>query len=83
MSPRSWPIRGGVATLAELIGMPLSEAVVVGDMANDLPMFVRAGLSIAMGQAPGYARVAATDVPDTDTADGDAKAIDKFILPRA
>lgn len=73
----------GVATLADLIGLPLSEAVVIGDMANDLRMFARAGFSIAMGQAPGYVRTAANFVTDTDTADGAAKAIDKIILPRA
>ncbi len=42
----------GVAAIAQAAGVPLAQVAVIGDMPNDLPMFARAGLSIAMGQAP-------------------------------
>ncbi|MFC5066562.1 Cof-type HAD-IIB family hydrolase [Flaviflagellibacter deserti] len=70
----------GVVALAKAAGVPLSEVAVIGDMANDLPMFARAGLSIAMGQAPDAVRQAANYVTASNDEDGVAAAIDRFIL---
>ena len=42
----------GIAALAQAFGVELAQVAALGDMANDLPMFARAGLSVAMGQAP-------------------------------
>jgi hypothetical protein len=69
----------GVEALAQAIGVSLSEIAVIGDMPNDLPMFARAGLSIAMGQAPDDVRSAADHVTGSDMADGLAKAIDRIL----
>lgn len=71
----------GVAALARAIGVDLAEVAVLGDMANDLPMFARAGLAIAMGQAPEEVRAAADHVTTANDADGVAHAIDTILLP--
>lgn len=70
----------GIAAIAEAAGVPLSQACAIGDMPNDLPMFARAGLSIAMGQAPEAVRAAADFVTASNEDDGVAAAIDRFIL---
>jgi Cof subfamily protein (haloacid dehalogenase superfamily) len=72
----------GVAALAAAAGVPLAETAVLGDMPNDLPMFARAGLSIAMGQAPAEVRDRAGEVTTSNEEDGVAHAIDTIILPR-
>jgi Cof subfamily protein (haloacid dehalogenase superfamily) len=72
----------GVAALASELGIDLADIVVLGDMDNDVAMFARAGLSIAMGQAPDSVKAAADLVSSTNEADGVAHAIDAFILPR-
>jgi len=71
----------GVEALARAIGVPLDEVAVLGDMPNDLPMFARAGLPIAMGQAPEEVRAAARYVSTSNDADGVAHAIDLYLLP--
>jgi len=72
----------GVAALAHLLGIDLSEVAVFGDMDNDVPMFRRAGLSVAMGQAPDNVKAAADFVSSSNQEDGVAHAIDAFVLPR-
>ncbi len=72
----------GVAFLAEAFGVPLDQVAVIGDQANDLPMFARAGLSIAMGQAPPAVKSEAMLATDSNDADGVAGAITRIILPR-
>jgi len=70
----------GIAALAAAAGIPLSRVAAIGDMANDLPMFARAGVAIAMGQAPETVRAAATFVTGTNDEDGVALAIDRRLL---
>lgn len=72
----------GVEALADAHGVPLAQVAVFGDMNNDVPMFDRAGFSVAMGQAPADVRARADEVSTTNDEDGVANAIDRFILPR-
>jgi Cof subfamily protein (haloacid dehalogenase superfamily) len=72
----------GVAAVAAAMGAPLAEVAVIGDMPNDLPMFARAGLSIAMGQAPEAVRAAADWTTTSNEEDGVARAIDRLIGER-
>jgi Cof subfamily protein (haloacid dehalogenase superfamily) len=72
----------GVTLLADALGAPLGQVAVIGDQANDVAMFDRAGLSIAMGQGPGEVRAKADFVTGGNDADGVAQAIDSIILPR-
>ena len=71
----------GIVTLADAIGVPLSETAAIGDMPNDLPMLERAALPIAMGQAPDAVKQAAKQVSTSNDEDGVAHAIDSFIIP--
>ncbi|WP_294393889.1 Cof-type HAD-IIB family hydrolase [uncultured Sphingomonas sp.] len=71
----------GIATLARMAGVDLADVAVLGDQHNDLPMFARAGLSIAMGQAPDAVKAAATYVSTSNDAHGVAHAIDTILLP--
>ena len=72
----------GVATLAKALGVELSDTAVIGDQANDLPMLTRAGLPIAMGNAPDRVKAAAQEITRTNNEDGVAHAIDTIVLPR-
>lgn len=69
----------GVAALAASMGIPLEAIAVIGDQRNDLPMFARAGLSIAMGQAPDAVRERADRVTASNADDGVAVAIDAIL----
>lgn len=69
----------GVTAVAAAMNVPLSDVAVIGDMPNDLPMFARAGLSIAMGQAPDAVRTAANWTTGSNEEDGVAQAIDRLI----
>jgi Cof subfamily protein (haloacid dehalogenase superfamily) len=69
-----------LSELAKLLAIPVTEIAVVGDGGNDVAMFGRSGLSIAMGNASPDVQRAADFVTDHNSRDGFAKAIDKFIL---
>jgi Cof subfamily protein (haloacid dehalogenase superfamily) len=71
----------GIAALAQAIGVPLDEVAVIGDQYNDVPMFRRAALSIAMAQGPEPVRAAAMRVTGSNDEDGVAQAIDTILLP--
>jgi Cof subfamily protein (haloacid dehalogenase superfamily) len=72
----------GIAALAQAFGVELTQVAALGDMANDLPMFARAGLSVAMGQAPACVRTAATATVSSNNEGGVAEAIARFVRPR-
>ncbi|MET0247634.1 MAG: Cof-type HAD-IIB family hydrolase [Sphingomonas sp.] len=71
----------GVAALAAELAVPMDAVAVIGDQRNDLPMFARAGLSIAMGQAPDEVRAAAVQITGSNAEDGVAQAIDRILMP--
>lgn len=71
-----------VATLAAMANVSLDDVAVLGDQNNDLPMFARAGFSVAMGQASDAVKAAADAVSATNDADGVADAIDRLLMPR-
>ena len=54
----------------------------LGDQANDLPMFARASVSYAMGQGPEAVRAKATHVVASNDQDGVAEAIDAILAGR-
>jgi Cof subfamily protein (haloacid dehalogenase superfamily) len=69
-----------LSELAKLLAIPLAEIAVIGDGGNDIAMFERSGLSIAMGNASPEVRQAADFVTDSNHEDGFANAIERFIL---
>jgi Cof subfamily protein (haloacid dehalogenase superfamily) len=71
---------GALLALAKLLGIPPTEIAVIGDGGNDIAMFERSGLSIAMGNAGLDVQRAADFVTDTNREEGFANAIERFIL---
>jgi Cof subfamily protein (haloacid dehalogenase superfamily) len=69
-----------LSELAKLLAIPLAEIAVIGDGGNDIAMFERSGLSIAMGNASPDVRRAADFVTDTNREEGFANGIERFIL---
>lgn len=72
-----------VERLSRYYHIPLEKIATLGDQANDVSMFRRSGLSIAMANASEEVRQAATVVTASNEDEGFAKAIEEFILPRA
>ncbi len=73
--------KGGVVlTLAKMLNLRPEEIATIGDMANDVPMFEKGGLSIAMGQASDDVKKSAREVTTSSEDEGFANAIEKFIL---
>jgi Cof subfamily protein (haloacid dehalogenase superfamily) len=66
--------------LAELLGIPPAEIAVIGDGSNDVAMFARSGLSIAMSNATAEVQRAADFVTESNREDGFAAAVRRFIL---
>lgn len=69
----------GIARIAAAFGVALDEVLVIGDQANDLPMFARAGVSIAMGQASEPVKAKAGHVTSSNDDDGVAAAIAQLL----
>jgi Cof subfamily protein (haloacid dehalogenase superfamily) len=70
----------GIEELADAFGISLTETAAIGDQANDIAMLKRAGLAIAMGNAPQNVRDVVHEITSANDADGVAHAIDTFIL---
>jgi hypothetical protein len=69
-----------LSELSKLMAVPLAEIAVIGDGSNDVAMFKRAGLSIAMGNASREVQQAADFVTGSNRDDGFAQAIEWIIL---
>jgi HAD superfamily hydrolase (TIGR01484 family) len=69
-----------VRVLAKMLKIERSEVATLGDMPNDISMFERSGLSIAMGQSSDEVKRAATEVTASSEDEGFASAIERFVL---
>jgi Cof subfamily protein (haloacid dehalogenase superfamily) len=69
-----------VLSLSRLLNIPTAQIATIGDMPNDVLMFKKSGVSIAMGNASPEVQAAATYVTSTNEDEGFAKAIEKFVL---
>ncbi|HLW96480.1 MAG TPA: Cof-type HAD-IIB family hydrolase [Solirubrobacteraceae bacterium] len=72
-----------VLDLSTRYSIPRAEIATIGDGPNDTLMFAKSGLSIAMGNAGSDVKHAATVVTSSNTEEGFANAVERFILPRA
>src|SRR5260221_28501 len=72
-----------VRTLSRQLQIPQAGIVTIGDMPNDVLMFRESGLSIAMGNARPEVKEEAHFITDDYNNEGFAKAIERFVLPRA
>jgi Cof subfamily protein (haloacid dehalogenase superfamily) len=68
-----------VEAMAKRLGIATAEVAVIGDMENDLPMFARSGLSIAMGDAADDIKRRATHVTASNELEGFAKAVEMIL----
>jgi Cof subfamily protein (haloacid dehalogenase superfamily) len=71
-----------VTTLSKMLSVPMEEITTIGDMPNDVLMFRKSGLSIAMGNASAEVQEQANLVTASYADEGFAKAMERFILHR-
>ncbi|GAN54873.1 Cof-type HAD-IIB family hydrolase [Tanticharoenia sakaeratensis] len=71
---------GVVAMLERRLGVPAAQMATLGDQPNDVLMFRKSGMSIAMGQASDAVKQAATYVTTSCEDEGFARAIERFVL---
>ena len=69
--------------LAQYLSIDVASIATIGDAGNDVAMFQRSGLSIAMGNAPDEIKSAALQVTKSHDDNGLAYAVENLILPRA
>ena len=69
--------------LSKRFDIPRENIATIGDMPNDVLMFVKSGFSIAMGNASDQVKAQATAVTDSFADEGFAKAVERFVLPHA
>jgi Cof subfamily protein (haloacid dehalogenase superfamily) len=72
-----------VERMSHYYQIPPDQIATLGDQPNDVLMFERSGMSIAMGNASAQVQQQATYVTASNEDEGFAKAIEQFILPRA
>jgi transaldolase len=72
-----------IERLSRYLKIPLDRIAAIGDQPNDVLMFKRAGLSIAMGNASDEVKRQATFVTTSFADEGFANAVEQIILPRA
>ena len=73
--------KGGVVlSMSRLLSIPPEQVATIGDMLNDVLMFEKSGISIAMGNASREVQAAATYVTATSEDEGFAKAMEDFVL---
>jgi Cof subfamily protein (haloacid dehalogenase superfamily) len=71
-----------VLAMSELLKIPPQQIATIGDMPNDVLMFVKSGVSIAMGNASPEVQKSATYVTTSSEEEGFANAMEKFVLQR-
>jgi Cof subfamily protein (haloacid dehalogenase superfamily) len=73
--------KGGVVlAMSKLLNIPAEAIATIGDMPNDVLMFEKSGVSIAMGNASPEVQRSATYVTSSNEEEGFANAIEKFVL---
>ena len=72
-----------IERLSRYLKIPMDRIATLGDQLNDVLMFKRSGLSIAMGNASEEVKRQATCVTTSSGEEGFANAVEQFILPRA
>jgi Cof subfamily protein (haloacid dehalogenase superfamily) len=70
----------GIAEIARPQGITDDDMVAFGDMPNDVPMLLRAGHGVAMGNAHPDAVAAADEVTTPNTDDGVARVLERWWL---
>ena len=66
--------------LCQLLDIPVENTLALGDSGNDESMLKRAGLGIAMGNAPDFIKQIADGVSERSDRDGAAIAVERYAL---
>jgi Cof subfamily protein (haloacid dehalogenase superfamily) len=69
-----------VLRLSQMLGIPPDQIATIGDMPNDVSMFAKSGMSIAMGQSSDEVKKAATYATNSSEEEGFANAVDRHVL---
>ncbi len=69
-----------VLAMSELLNTPVDQIATIGDMPNDVLMFRKSGISIAMGNASPEVQKSATYVSASNEHEGFAEAMEKYVL---
>jgi hypothetical protein len=69
-----------VVAMSELLNTAVDQIATIGDMPNDVLMFRKSGISIAMGNASPEVQKSATYVTASNEQEGFAEAMVKFVL---
>jgi hydroxymethylpyrimidine pyrophosphatase-like HAD family hydrolase len=69
-----------ITALSALLAIPTAQIATIGDMPNDVLMFERSGVSIAMANASDEVQHAAKFVTTSNTEEGFALAMERFVL---
>ena len=69
-----------ITALSALLAIPTAQIATIGDMPNDVLMFERSGVSIAMANASAEVQRAAKFVTTSNTEEGFALAMERFVL---
>jgi Cof subfamily protein (haloacid dehalogenase superfamily) len=72
-----------IERLSQFLNVPLKDIATIGDQPNDVLMFKRSGLSIAMGNASEEVQRQAMCVTTSCQEEGFANAVQRFVLPHA
>ena len=69
-----------ITVLSALLAIPTAQIATIGDMPNDVLMFERSGVSIAMVNASAEVQRAATFVTASNVEEGFALAMERYVL---
>jgi hypothetical protein len=69
-----------VLAMSDLLRVPVGAIATIGDMPNDVLMFKKSGVSIAMGNASAEVQKSATYVTTSNENEGFANAMQQFVL---
>jgi len=69
-----------VLRLSKMLGIPTDQIATIGDMPNDIAMFNKSGVSIAMGQGNEEVKAAATYSTTSSEEEGFATGIERYVL---
>jgi Cof subfamily protein (haloacid dehalogenase superfamily) len=69
-----------IRVLSALLAIPTARIATIGDMPSDVLMFRQSGVSMAMGNASAEVQHAATFVTTSNTEEGFALAMERFVL---
>jgi Cof subfamily protein (haloacid dehalogenase superfamily) len=72
-----------VLSLSKMLGIAPDEIATIGDMPNDISMFRKSGVSIAMGQSGDEVKSAATYVTTSSEEEGFANAVERYVLGKS